>query len=296
MRELILLVAGALLAALVGAAAADDPSSGTVGILAVMTSLVIGYLAVTDAAATRRWPKLSRWPGAIPRPQLVLGHPVLHTAGVFTKSPSEASEPTGLPSSFTAMYVKVPVTNDPDATIAADDVQGWLDFQTAEGRVLAARVQARWTHATQAPDRTEFAPVDDPALNEIRIAPGLSSRNFVALDVVASADELGGFFIWNNESMTMVENPQYALGDREIHATLTVRGSNTAEESVTLRVMSTSRRPRRIRDRSGVRRAAGPGCGGRTRAAGSPAHLTTVCHACHQLAHSSVADPPVSPR
>jgi hypothetical protein len=99
--------------------------------------------------------------------------------------------------------------------------------------MIAEGVQARWAHTEQAPDRTEFARLDDPALNEVRIPAG-SSRH---LDVAACADELGGFRMWTNQSTTMLADPQYALGDREMSATLTVRGSNTAELSVTLRLI-----------------------------------------------------------
>jgi hypothetical protein len=135
-------------------------------------------------------------------------------------------------SPFVAEYIKVPVSNDHRAQAAAEDVQAWLDFTGTDGEGLAEGVQARWAHTEQAPDRSQFARLDDPALSEARIPAG-STRH---LDVVAFADEFSGFRMWTNQSMLMLADPQYRIAADEFVATLTVRGSNTPALTVKLRI------------------------------------------------------------
>ena len=146
---------------------------------------------------------------------------------------ARASGPTGLGvPDFMAQFVKVPVANDPRARVAAEHVHGWLDFATADGEAIAGRVRAGWAHTEQAPDRSPFATDDDPGLNEAEIPAGITRH----LDVATYADEFGGFRMWTNASMQMLASPNYTLGDREIVARLTVRGSNAAEQSLTMRL------------------------------------------------------------
>ncbi len=63
--------------------------------------------------------------------------------------------------------------------------------------------------------------------------PAGSTRH---LDVVALADELGGFRLWTNQSMLMLADPQYRIDADDFIVTLTVRGSNTPPLTVKLRV------------------------------------------------------------
>ena len=129
-------------------------------------------------------------------------------------------------------------------------MQGWLDFEGTNGKTLTNHVQARWAHTEQAPDRSPFARLDDPALNEVRIPAG-STRH---LDVVACADVFGGFRIWTNRSMLMLADPQYQIDADDFIVTVTVRGSNTPRLMVKLRVGKGT-------DGVHVMPVTGPGCG-----------------------------------
>lgn len=100
------------------------------------------------------------------------------------------------------------------------------------GKNLAECVQARWAHTEQAPDRSPFARLDDPALNEVRIPAG-SIRH---LDLVAFAEEFGGFRMWTNPSMLMLADPRYRIDAHDFIMTLRIRGSNTPTLTVKLRV------------------------------------------------------------
>jgi hypothetical protein len=236
-RVLLQALWSALLAALIGLLVGGAGTGAVVPVAAAFV-LVLAYWLLTDRAATSRWPGLARLPGAVAVPRLRLEEAVIERAAVVMAG---ASGPAGLGvGQFDADYVKVPVTNDRRAPVAAEDVQGWLAFEDASGNSLAEGVQARWAHTEQAADRGPFARLDDPALNEARIPAG-STRH---LDVVACADQLGGFRMWTNQSTLMLADPHYILGNGDVVATLTVRGSNAPEVEVRLRV---------TRDGGGVR-------------------------------------------
>jgi hypothetical protein len=149
-------------------------------------AIALAYWLLTDRSATGRFPALGRLPGSAARPHLKLDPVIIERADVVGAT---ASGPVGIGFPVVAEFVKVPVTNDRRAPVAAEDVQGWLDFKRMNGEDLAERVQARRAHTPQAPDLSQFARLDDPALNEARIPPG-STRH---LDVVAFADAFGGF-------------------------------------------------------------------------------------------------------
>jgi hypothetical protein len=230
MRTLLQVLWSALLATLIGLIVGGKSGAGLIVAVAAAFVLVLAYWLLTERAATTRWPSLGRLPGATPMPRLRLDRPLVERAAVVQAA---ASGPVGIGGGpFAADYVKVPVTNDHRAAVAAEDVQAWLKFEDADGEVLAERVQARWAHTEQAADRGPFARLDDPSLNEAAIPAG-STRH---LDVVACADEMGGSRMWTNQSMMMLADPQFGLGDGEVIATLTVRGSNAPEKQARLRV------------------------------------------------------------
>lgn len=99
-----------------------------------------------------------------------MGPPVVDRAFV---AHARASGPVGIGiDPFEAQFVQVRVTNDLGAAVAAEDVRGWLAFNTVDGEVLGEGLEARWTHTEQPADRSDFARLDDPTLNETRIPVG----------------------------------------------------------------------------------------------------------------------------
>lgn len=229
MRVLVQAIWTALLG-LVGLLVAGKSSVGLIVAVGVAFAIVLGYWLLTEPSATARFPALGRLPGSAAQPHLALDPVIVERAAVVAAG---VSGPAGIGvSPVVAQYIKVPVSNDHRAQVAAEDVQAWLDFENADGEPLAEHAQARWAHTEQAPDRSQFARLDDPALNEVQIPPG-STRH---LDVVAFADEFGGFRLWTNQSMLMLADPQYRIDVDDFIVTLTVRGSNTPPLSVKLRV------------------------------------------------------------
>jgi hypothetical protein len=228
-RSLIQSLWTALLGALIALLVQGGASSLALVVIAALLVIVLAYWLVTDRGAVTRWPKLGKLPGAYPAPRLLLRDPVIERAMVH----SQASGPAGIGvPDFPADFIKVPITNDRRAAVAAEDVIGTLSFRTADGELIAEDVAARWAHTEQAADRSQFARLDDPALNEVRIPAGLTRH----LDIATCAAKLGGFRMWTNMSMLMLADPRFQLGDRVIIATVTVRGSNAAEQIVTLRL------------------------------------------------------------
>jgi len=229
-RVLVQAVWTALLGALVGLVVAGKASAGLIVTVAIAFAIVLAYWLLTEQSATARFPALGRLPGSASRPHLTLDPVIIQRAPIVAAA---ASGPVGIGvGPIVAEFVKCPVSNDDRAPVAAEDVQGWLQFDRTNGEHLAERVQARWAHTEQAPDRSPFARLDDPALNEVQIPAG-STRH---LDLVAFADEFGGFRMWTNQSMRMLADPQYRINADDFTMTLTVRGSNTPPLKVKLRV------------------------------------------------------------
>jgi hypothetical protein len=229
-RVLVQAIWTALLAALVGLVVAGKSSAGLIVTLAIVFAIVLVYWLLTEQVATARFPALGRLPGSAARPRLALDPLIIQRAPIVAGA---ASGPVGTGAGLVvAEFVKCPISNDPRAAVAAEDVQGWLRFDRINGENVAERVQARWAHTEQAPDRSPFARLDDPALNEVQIPAG-SIRH---LDVVTFADEFGGFRMWTNQSMLMLADPQYRIDAENFIVTLTVRGSNTPPLTAKLRV------------------------------------------------------------
>jgi len=242
-RALLQAIWTVLLVTLVGLIVAGKASAVLIVAVALVFAVVLAYWLLTEQSAATRFPALARLPGAAPRPHLKLDPVVIQTQAVEPTRRGETSRPggagqsskstgTGIPT-FAAQFVRVPVSNDYRAPVPAEDVQGWLDFKRVNGQALAApRSQARWAHTEQPGDRSRFARLDDPALNEARIPAG-STRH---LDVVAFAYEFGGFRVWTNESMLMLGDPRYRIEADDFIVTVTVRGSNTSLLAVKLRI------------------------------------------------------------
>lgn len=229
MRVLLQATWSVLLATVVGLVVAGKTSAVPIVGVALAFAIVLAYWLLTEQAVTARFPALGHLPGSAPRPRLKLDSVIIEQAVAH----ASASGPVGIGvSPFVAKFVKVPVSNDDRAPVAAEDVQGWLDFERSNGECLATRVQARWAHTEQAADRSLFARLDDPALNEVRIPAG-STRH---LDVVAFADEFGGFRMWTNQSMLMLACPEYRIDADDFIVAVTVRGSNTSPLTLKLRV------------------------------------------------------------
>ena len=225
-RTLLQATWGALLAAFIGLLA-GKAATGPIIAVGIAFAAAFAYWLLTDQSATARFPALGRLPASVARPRLQLDKVVIHEAPVSTV---RGNEPVGHP--VLAAFIKVPVTNDHRATVPAEDVQAWLDFERTDGEGIANRVQARWAHTEQAPDRSRFARLDNPALNEARIPVG-STRH---VDLLAFADEFGGFRMWTNESIRMLDNQKYWIDADALVVTLTVRASNTLVLTLKLRV------------------------------------------------------------